>query len=157
MGAILATANRATAKPVILVVDDHRDSSELLQLVLSKKGYQVDVADSPSEAKLAFGRRRPAVLITDFHFAGQSSVEDNGASLCRWAALHHPDCVRMVLSGNCAEETRDSVAADVFMNKPLDLHRLYACLEQYLPLRAFLEPGFESSEEGRNRDERSRS
>jgi CheY-like chemotaxis protein len=66
--ALLSTAARANVTLAglrLLVVDDDRDSRELLRLVLTDRGAQVASAESSAEAIELIQRVRPDVLVSD--------------------------------------------------------------------------------------------
>jgi signal transduction histidine kinase len=49
----------------VLVVDDDNDTRDVLKLMLTQAGATVELASSASEARLAFARARPQVLLCD--------------------------------------------------------------------------------------------
>jgi CheY-like chemotaxis protein len=114
------TVNRQPLAGVrVLVVDDHNDTVELLQYVLSLAGAAVQTAGSVQAALALFRERRPDVLVTDLSMPGE-----DGYSLL--AAVRREDGPRlpaMALSGFArAEDRRRALAAgfDAHMSKPVD-------------------------------------
>jgi CheY-like chemotaxis protein len=62
----------------ILVVDDDKDTLELLQWVLQRAGAEVTAVASAREAMEALDRVRPAILVSDI-----AMPEEDGLSLMR--------------------------------------------------------------------------
>jgi two-component system response regulator PilR (NtrC family) len=59
----------------LLVVDDEASMRELLQILLSKEGYEVDLATSGEEAMDLYHKREPDVVITDVKMPGMSGLD----------------------------------------------------------------------------------
>lgn len=117
------TAQPATRQPLagvrVLVVDDHRDTLDLLQYVLSLAGAAVFTAESVDVAIAAMARQRPDVLVTDLSMPGA----DGYALLTMVRRDFGPGLPAIALSGFArAEDRRRALAAgfDVHMSKPVD-------------------------------------
>ena len=59
----------------LLVVDDEASMRELLQILLSKEGYEVDLATSGEEAIDLYHKQEPDVVITDVKMPGMSGLD----------------------------------------------------------------------------------
>jgi len=113
----------------IFIVDDDRELSRNLELILSGKGYEVRSFLNP-ESALYFVQSKPDVdlLIIDY-------------DLKVFTAEYFLERVRKLLPGHCKvilisghTDTFEQLdpaylGADVFLPKPLDLHRLLREIE----------------------------
>jgi CheY-like chemotaxis protein len=62
-------------QPRILVVDDDKDSCELIAMLLGQAGYVVETAADGFEALAVVAARRPDLLLTDLRMPGMDGVE----------------------------------------------------------------------------------
>lgn len=117
----------------ILVVDDDRLLSAILQANLEHKGYSVVLAGSAVAAVQAMRLRQPDMLILDVMLPGTS-----GFTLCR--KLKQDDSskaipILMVSSTAQVEEAR-AAGADAFLSKPFGAGQLMQLVHELLALRA---------------------
>ena len=68
--AVTAPSDRRLAALDVLVVDDHRDTLELIAFVLNRQGADVRTALSAQEALVAWQQRPADVLVTDLSMPG---------------------------------------------------------------------------------------
>ncbi len=117
----------ATASPVtILLVDDDRIHSRLLQARLSREGYGVVMASSGQEGLALARQHQPVVVLCDWLMEGMDGVE-----VCR--ALRRDPAIAstyfILLTSRSRVEDRvlglDS-GADDFLSKPVDQEELLA-------------------------------
>jgi two-component system phosphate regulon response regulator PhoB len=73
-----------TLTPLVLVVDDDKDTREMYALVLQLSGYRVVAAPDASSALEIALAQEPQLVITDFMLPGGVS----GADLCRNLKQH---------------------------------------------------------------------
>ncbi|MEW6532603.1 MAG: sigma-54 dependent transcriptional regulator [Thermodesulfobacteriota bacterium] len=59
----------------LLVVDDEASMRELLQILLSKEGYEVDLATTGEEAMDLYHKQEPDLVITDVKMPGMSGLD----------------------------------------------------------------------------------
>jgi CheY-like chemotaxis protein len=117
----------------ILVVDDNSDNAELLRIVLTRAGYDVEVAGDPDSALAATARRLPALALLDLHMPGPN----DGLDLAR-ALKANPETAAVVLvalTGSVGDEGRDAAREagfDGFMTKPVDTRGLPATVAGFL-------------------------
>ena len=115
----------------VLIVDDERDIRDLLGRLLSKRGFEVGVAEDGYEALTEIRRNKPAVLLLDI-----CMPELNGVELLKFAAdldLRIP--VVCAISGVAGDAEIDEVltwGATDFFHKPLDLDLLLSCIQRRL-------------------------
>ena len=107
----------------VLLVEDHEDSAQTLSMVLSLKGYDVQVARSVAEGcSLAAG--------CDLVISDISLPDGTGLDLLRALRQQHPVCA-IALSGYGTEEdvrrSREAGFAEHLV-KPVDIDRLLATI-----------------------------
>ncbi len=116
---------RKGGKPRVLLVEDHEDSASTLAMVLSIKGYRVQVARTVAEARGMTGDCD--ILVSDI-----SLPDGNGLDLLR-EARGHGDVKAIAVSGYGTEEdVRRSAEAGFaeHLVKPFDPERLIDVLER---------------------------
>jgi two-component system phosphate regulon response regulator PhoB len=105
----------------ILVVDDERDTRNVLQLLLRLEGHEVIAASDGVAALQAVGERRPDVIITDWMMPRM-----NGTELCR--RLREDPTTRavpiIVVSARGLEPTHPDGLYERFLHKPFGLDEL---------------------------------
>lgn len=87
-------------RPSVLCVDDDQRILEAMRRSLRGESYCLHTAQSGHEAMEMMDRRRYQVIVTDIGMPGM-----NGLSLLERTAEHHPDAIRMVLSGQSDTRT----------------------------------------------------
>jgi signal transduction histidine kinase/ActR/RegA family two-component response regulator len=103
----------------VLVVDDHQDTVELLQYVLSLAGAAVRTAMSVSDALASMREQQPDVLVSDLSMPG----EDGYALLAAVRREYGDGLPAVALSGLArAEDRRRALAAgfDAHLSKPVE-------------------------------------
>jgi CheY-like chemotaxis protein len=117
---------RASARPVILVVDDDPDVLFALAETLSEEGYDVRCAGDGIEALESIEERRPDLIITDLLMPTMTGFELLGA-------LHDdPNLASiptLIVTGARLPEAQRAPGS-VFA-KPLDLDRLLRAITAY--------------------------
>jgi PAS domain S-box-containing protein len=108
----------------VLVVDDDRDTRDLLHLLLAERGAVVRVAGSVAEASALFAAERPGVVIADIGMPG----EDGYMLLPRLRAIDPVVAFHAIaVSGYVSHEDRSRARAAGFhahLAKPLDIPTL---------------------------------
>jgi len=111
----------------ILVVEDDDALRELLEIVLTDEGYEVQVASSAAEALNLARKRQPALILFDVLLGdqhGAAFVE----SYRRLPDATAPMMAVSALADLAAEAAR--IGADDFLAKPFDLDDLLARLKR---------------------------
>ncbi|HQL73855.1 MAG: Response regulator receiver protein [Planctomycetes bacterium ADurb.Bin126] len=125
---------QARTNPTVLVVDDERDLREVLCDVLNIGGIRVCVAASGREAIELARRQPPDLIVTDLRLGdctGLDVIDDIRRDASATPAV--------VITGQqdpavLAEASRHRLLE--VMTKPLDVHRLRACVTQELQRQA---------------------
>ena len=117
--------------PRILLVDDEPHVVRVIKLGLSRKGYEVDVANNGVDALSKLRDTRFDVLITDFQMPRM-----DGRGLCEAIAAEPADRrpLTLVVSGKTDLDVRSWTASAVdvrFLEKPLSLKRLISLLADH--------------------------
>ncbi len=115
----------------VLVVDDEADIRELIQEILTDEGYEVTVAASAAEARMASDKSKFDLVLLDIWMP-----ETDGITLLReWSEQGEPHCPVVIMSGHgtvdtAVEATR--LGAFDFVEKPLSIAKLLRTVERAL-------------------------
>ena len=121
------------SKPKVTIVDDDRDTRELLSLALESEGFEVTAAANGLRLIASLQLRRPDVILMDVNMSWIDGFE-----LCK--AVKKNEQFREIpvifVSGRGEPEDRrrgvEAGAADYFV-KPLDLDALIKRLRELIP------------------------
>src|ERR671932_79922 len=123
----------AAPRPPILVVDDNRDNTEIIQRYLAVRGYPITVAHDGDEALALFETVRPSLVLLDVMMPGK-----DGWEVCR-IMKQHPVLGRsvrviMVTALGEWEDKREALqtGADDYVEKPFDLPKLASTVQRNL-------------------------
>ena len=106
------------ASEKILIVDDEINILNLLKMVLSREGYQVDISTKGEEALRKFKQYRHAVVITDLKMPGMDGIQ-----LLREVKSIAPETEVVVITGYASKDTAVeamSLGASSYLVKPFD-------------------------------------
>jgi len=112
----------------VVVVDDHADTRDAVQLLLELDGYNVRTAGDAAEAIAVVDEHQPLCVILDLGLPDVGGVELAG----RLRTLHGTGTVIVVLTGSTRPEELEAAelaGADHVLHKPLDV----ASLRRLLP------------------------
>jgi PAS domain S-box-containing protein len=132
----------AGSSPVrLLLVDDHRDTLEMLKRLLSRSGHTVTTADSLAQAVHCLATGRFDILISDIGLP-----DGSGHEVMRLARQGNPEVRGIALTGfGMAHDIQRSEDAgfDVHLCKPIDYSQLTGAIRQLSPAdpRASIEEG----------------
>ena len=122
--------------PAILIVDDNRDNTEIVQQYLEARGYTTTVAHNGEEALALYEDVKPAVVLLDVMMPGR-----DGWEVCR-IMKQHPELgktvrVIMVTALNELGDKREALetGADDYVEKPFDLPQLVSTIQRNLAMR----------------------
>jgi two-component system nitrogen regulation response regulator GlnG len=117
-----------------LVVDDDADARELLTMVLSQAGFEVDEAADGFAALTKVAHGRPDIVVTDLHMPGM-----HGLDLLHRIRRIHPDVPVILATGletNDLCTSAESYGAVTCMVKPINVDELVWTIEMALAVRA---------------------
>lgn len=113
----------------VLVVDDCRDTSQSMALLLQCWGHTAETADNVADALRRAADSRPDVVLLDVGMAGGWDLA------CRLRRLPEIDGVLLVaLTGLISEEARErshQVGCDLHLLKPLEPNELHELLSRH--------------------------
>jgi two-component system phosphate regulon response regulator PhoB len=106
----------------ILIVDDNADVLQVMQLLLSSRGYEVDVTTKGEEAYKRAEDFDPNLIFLDIHLGGI-----DGRDICKTLkqneeTSHIP--VILFSANNIKDNLFTEAQADAFIAKPFDIHDL---------------------------------
>jgi len=110
----------------VLVVDDDRDTSELLRDGLSKRGFTAECAVSAEDALMRLREQEFDVVVTDIQLGALSGID-----LCQRVAENRPDVPVIVVTGFGSMETAIAAiraGAYDFITKPIAMDVLVIAL-----------------------------
>src|SRR5207237_6804995 len=123
--------------PRVLVVDDNPNTMNLMQDLLSARGYDVVAVPDAIQAEAEILRRGPDLVLSDVIMPGKSGYE-----LCR--ELKENPATRLIpfvlITGLSEREDRVhgiEAGADDFLNKPIFPEELFARVKSLLKLKEF--------------------
>jgi signal transduction histidine kinase/ActR/RegA family two-component response regulator len=118
----------------IVVVDDDRDTRELLQSVLESAGAVVRLAANADEGFTACLEDRPDVLISDIGMPGQDGYSLLGRiQTALGADVPRATVALTAFAGPEVRQRAEEAGFDRYMAKPFDAERLIEMLRQLLP------------------------
>ena len=114
----------------VLVIDDEQGIRSLLDTLLSRKGYDVLLADGGREGLELFRRERPDGIVLDLNMP-----EMDGVAVLHQVRSFKPDQPVIILTGAGTPEKEQRVHAlgvSEFVEKEFSLHRLGDALKRLL-------------------------
>lgn len=114
----------------ILVIDDEQGILDLLDTLLSRKGYDVVLAASGQKGLEIFRRERPDVVVLDLKMPGM-----NGLTVLQQVRSLNPKQPVIILTGAATPEMEQQVRAlgvSEFVEKEFSLHLLGDSLKRLL-------------------------
>jgi CheY-like chemotaxis protein len=115
----------------ILVIDDDASDRDLLAAVLTKRGYEVILADNGGTGLMLCHRRTPDAVVLDLNMPGI-----DGRSILRQLRILHPTLPVVVFSGHYTEEIEQEMlnqGATACIQKAFSLDQLGSALQEVLP------------------------
>jgi DNA-binding response OmpR family regulator len=120
-------------KPKVTIVDDDRDTRELLSFALESEGFEVNAAANGLRLISSLQLKRPDIILMDVNMSWIDGFE-----LCKAVKKNElfRDIPVIFISGRGEPEDRrrgrEAGAADYFV-KPLDLNALIQRLRELIP------------------------
>lgn len=116
----------------ILVIDDEQSIRHLLDTLLSRKGYDVVLADGGRKGLELIRREHPDVVVLDLKMP-----EMDGVTVLQQIRRLNPDQPVIILTGAATPEREQQVRAlgvTEFVEKEFSLHRLGDALKRLLTI-----------------------
>jgi CheY-like chemotaxis protein len=121
--------------PLILVVEDNRDSGEVLALLLQMAGFDVELVMSAYEALEAVRRRPPTLIISDIYMPGLNGF-DLATMLREEEGFEHIPMVALSGGNSAIDEQRAGCSGFTrYLRKPVDPESLQRLLVALLDRR----------------------
>jgi CheY-like chemotaxis protein len=114
----------------ILVIDDEPCIRDLLDTLLTRKGYDVILADGGQKGLEVFRRARPDVVVLDLKMPGM-----DGLTVLQQVRTLHPTQPVIILTGAATLESEQQVRAlgvTEYVEKQFSLHLLEDALKHEL-------------------------
>ena len=119
-------------KACVLVVEDHQDMIDLMQLVLEGEGFYVAVAADGEQAIELLTQFRPAIIITDLMMPKTTGVELIRHVKSKPELADIPIVAMSAVRSGEMHEAKAAGAVEA-LTKPLDFDRLVELLKHYVP------------------------
>ena len=111
----------------ILCVDDDPRINELNEIVLTRAGYQVELANGPSDAVELFKMKTFDLVVTDLFSSGSSDI-----AFLKALRSVVPDLPVIVVSGNHSPSPEVLKLVDAFVMKAYSLNALTDAVREVL-------------------------
>lgn len=118
----------------VLLVEDHEDSRDALQLLLQNRGAAVRVASTAAEALALYQAQRPAIVISDLGLPVQSGIDLIQHIRREEAAqgVHTPAIAASGFVGGGHSQQALQAGFDAQLAKPLDFATLLQTMQELL-------------------------
>jgi DNA-binding response OmpR family regulator len=121
---------------LVLVVDDHRETAELISEVLQDAGFAALTAHSGLDALRIYEAHRPSLVVTDQSLVGGIT----GSDLLRALRRKYGPAVGRAVFLTGAPETVEGLPTDVVIEKPVSLDTLRTAVRTVLEDSGTREP-----------------
>ena len=116
----------------ILVVEDHTDTRDMLEILLTREGFQVITAEDGWNGLAKASTDHPDVNLTDVHMPNLSGID-----LIK-ALRHLPQTEHTPIVVMTADRDQQAAAleagVDQFLKKPILVEKLFSTLKQLVEL-----------------------
>ena len=126
---------QAERRPLVLVVDDHEDTRELIRFVLEKQGYRIVEAEDGEIALKRGEQERPDLVLLDLALP---KIDGLGVMGQLRERADMKDLPVLFISAHAEQSFREQALAaggDEYLIKPLDLDQLLRVLDRYISKR----------------------
>jgi CheY-like chemotaxis protein len=130
--------------PLVLVIEDHEDSRELLQLLFEMQGFRVAYCEEGTTALSQIVTKRPDLIVLDGRLRGE-----DGWSVCRRLRTAADGIHNIPVIFTSAVVTPDAVArafaagCNLFFPKPFDIGAMLAAALELLAARGRPRPSIQ--------------
>lgn len=115
---------------VLIIIDDDESASRTLSLILGKKGYETEAANSGREALEKAQRRFFNVALIDIKLPDMSGIE-----VLKTFRNKYPSMMNIMITGySTLQNTMDALnlEANAYLTKPIDHERLDQVIKECL-------------------------
>ena len=131
MNATNLSTPKRNSPPLIFVVDDNRELTEMADMILTAEGYQCQAFCDPDQVVEIFNKSKvvPDLLLTDYDMESM-----NGLELIKYCRQTVPALKAVLMSGTAQAETvlLHPVKVDHFLSKPYQPEQLTALVKSLL-------------------------
>ncbi len=113
----------------VLVVDDDRDTRELLVQVLEGDGYRASAAENGEQALLEAKGERPDVILLDLMMPGMTGLEFREHQM-REPSISEVPVIVLSSYADIAADVADLHAA-AYLRKPLQIEQILSAVHQH--------------------------
>jgi two-component system OmpR family response regulator len=114
----------------VLVIEDHQDTRDLLNIVLSRAGFAVKGVGTLQEARSEIRAEKYDLYILDFNFPDGSGID-----FCREIRADDAETPAVIYSGHSLAENQQacmSAGANAYLVKPAEVAELVQTLNNLL-------------------------
>lgn len=116
----------------VLIVEDYKDTREVLKFVLERKGYQVLEAANGNEAVETVQKESPDLIFMDMSMPEMDGITATEIIRSSPDGISKIPIVAVTAHGNLLTEKAAQAGCNQVINKPLDFPSLEIILKQYL-------------------------
>lgn len=116
------------ARATVLVIEDDATLRRVIQLALTREGYDVVIAANGRQALTRISERRPDLILLDLHLP----VMDGGEALAELRAQGLAIPVVLMTSRFAIRDAADQHQPDGVLGKPFDLDELRDVVARFL-------------------------
>ncbi len=116
----------------ILIVDDEKDTVQMLTLILKKDGYQVLAAYDGMQAVMLAHKENPDLIILDIMMPAGSGYYVCDRLKLAAVTANIPVIILSARAGQDTEEKAKSAGARYFFKKPFDSEELMRAVKEIL-------------------------
>jgi PAS domain S-box-containing protein len=131
-----SVAEAADAGALILAAEDNPTNQQVVRRILNRRGYALEMADNGAIALDMYRKGRYGLLLSDFHMPVMDGFQLARAVREHEAATKAPRMPILALTADAMSSTEKEcleAGMDGFLTKPVDVAKLVAALEQWLP------------------------
>lgn len=115
----------------ILVVEDNDDSREMMNLFITKMGYQVIAAKNSYEAITGAEAEEPQLILMDMQLPDVDGIKTTAMLKQNSKTSHIPVVACTVLMSAILEKKASKVGISTFLIKPVSPQALKETIEEY--------------------------
>ena len=131
-----SVAEAADAGALILAAEDNPTNQQVVRRILNRRGYALEMADNGAIALDMYRKGKYGLLLSDFHMPVMDGFQLARAVREHEAATKAPRMPILALTADAMSSTEKEcleAGMDGFLTKPIDVAKLVAALEQWLP------------------------